>query len=170
MVAFAACVCLLVADPPFPAGTIPPADTTQSESVHAREKHALKPPPEVYPGPGTFFERRGEIPDSLSAMLRDPTTAASQIDTLLAHYPELRPLILRELLVPSRPFQAGDSTWQQVPLAALLNRFSPMTPFERMGLLAKRSMELENRWLNDRIFLPTVNLIQALLLLLGMGR
>ncbi|HXX63997.1 MAG TPA: hypothetical protein VEO56_09380, partial [Bacteroidota bacterium] len=156
MVLFAAFVCLCVADPPSPTPAIAPADTTQSERVHAKEKRAANPPPVVYPGPGTFTEHRTGIPDSLGALLRDLTTEPSQIDSLLAQYPELRPLILRELLVPSRPFQAGDSAWQQIPFAALLNRFPTMTPFERMGLLAKRSNELENRWLNDRIFLPTV--------------
>lgn len=82
---------------------------------------------------------------------------ATAIERLLTQYPQLRPLLLREILIPTtdeaflQPLSAGDEFSKKV------QQMSELSRFERMSLAAKRYQELYQFSAENRLLVPELD-------------
>jgi len=115
--------------------------------------------------------QRGNVvlEDLLTEIGRDGRRGAG-IDSLLRAHPELRALILRKLLTPDEPATLAGTASLFTPEGWRLEGNSPMTPFERSALIKSRQMILHDRWTENRVLAPQVDVLGTVLWLLSLVR
>ncbi len=159
---------LFVFEPPSAVNPLPGSDTSRTREATRIRQEALSPrqiPQEVR---GDLLLKRETILDRMLSAEGDSTNPADSINALIRAHPELRELVLRELLMPdhipgfsSGPPPSMNEIWR-------LAGNSPMTPFERMSLTKTRQMELHDRWTEGRILAPQADMIGTVLWMLGL--
>jgi hypothetical protein len=137
-------------------------DTTE---VH-RVSQATRPARDPFEW-GQFLKQE-TILDRMLSLEENGLNPADSINALLKSHPELRELVLRELLMPSpRPGFFASSPPSQSDVWRLTGNYR-MSEFERNGLIQAREAALRDRWTDARIFIAQVNILSALLSLLGL--
>ena len=146
----------------------PGSDTTRSRPGTEIPQEAARSRPGDLRIEMPLFLRRETILDRLLAGQGDSAHPAGSIDSLLRLHPELKNLVLRELLMPARqPEFSGDSlrsaggTWR-------LAGNSRMTPFGRSALIKTRQMELHDTWTENRILAPHTDMVATVMWILGL--
>lgn len=117
---------------------------------------------------GGLFLKQETILDRMLTAESDPEKRAAAIDSLLKVHPELRELVLRTLLMPNPLPGFFAASPPSVSEAWRMVGNSRMTPFERSGMIMTRQMELHDRWTENRILAPQIDMIGTIVWLLGL--
>ena len=146
--------------PPGAAAEGRPAAARQDKTQETRPAHAANIP----------LQREGPLLENLLTEVGRDGQRGAGIDSLLRAHPELRQLVLCKLLTPDEPqtlVTAGSLFTRE---GWRLEGNAPMTPFERMSLIKSRQMILHDRWTENRILAPQVDLLGTVLWLLSLIR
>ncbi len=167
MIQLALFATLAVHSPPavrFP--SIPDTSRRTDTTEVRRVSPTTRPVPEQFEW-GQFL-RQETVLDRMLSLEENGVNPADSIDAFLRIHPDLRELVLRELLMPSpRPGFIASSPPSQNDVWRLTGNYR-MSEFERNGLIQARESELRDRWTDSRIFMAQVNFLGALLWLLGL--
>jgi len=145
-----------------------PAQDTSRRPDTGEVHHA---PPAARPMPEAFefgqFLKQETVLDRMLSLEETGVNPADSIDAFLKTHPGLRQLVLRELLMPSpRPGFFASSVPSPGDAWRLAGNYR-MSAFERNGLIMSREAELRDRWTDSKIFIAQINVLSALLSLLG---
>jgi hypothetical protein len=145
-------------------------DTSRAHgTTHVRQESARSRPVRE-PSEGGLFLNQETILDRMLSDQGDPEKRVAAIDSLLRVHPELKGLILRELLMPKPLPGFFASSPPSLSEAWRLVGNSRMTAFERSGLIKTRQMELHDTWTEGRILAPQMDMVGTVLWLLGLLR
>jgi len=159
MVALVLFATLAVHDPaPPPRLNIPP-DTSRSVVARQARRESRGQNTERDDSGRSLFLNRESILDRILSAQGDIAGHVAAIDSLLRAHPELKGLVLREMLMPAPlpgffalPTPSAGEAWR-------LAGNSTMTAFEKSGLIKTRQMELHDRWTESRIFAPQMDMV-----------
>jgi hypothetical protein len=159
---------LSVDDPSATINPNPLFDTSRTEPTAEVGQESTRSRPVMEPSEGGLFLSRETILDRMLSSEGDVSRHAAAIDSLLRVHPELRGLVLRELLMP-KPLPGfyasspppGSDAWR-------LAGNSRMTAFQRSGLIETRQMELHDTWTEGRTLAPQMDMVGTVLWLLGL--
>ena len=152
--------------PPMPGfSSIPDTSRRPDTAEVRRAQTAARQAPEPFEW-GQFLKQETVL-DRMLSLEENGGSPADSIDALLKIHPELRALVLRELLMPSpRPGFFASSTTSPGDAWRLTGNYR-MSTFERNGLVMAREAALRDRWTDSKIFIAQIDILSALLSLLG---
>jgi hypothetical protein len=150
---------LCVNDPPPTNTPDPQFDTSQTNGTREvrQESTAARPVQQMFER--GLFLNQGTILDSILSDQEDAAKNVAAIDSLLKAHPELKGLVLRELLMakPLPEFYASSHPFASDAWRLAGN--SKMTAFEKSGMIKKRQMEIHDTWTEGRILAPHMDMI-----------
>lgn len=135
------------------------SDSTTSTSSSEQSRHRLNMQ-DKGPPPGILFS--GSQPRRLSQFGYSSQLSASAVESLIVEYPGMKRAILKELLMPSGPPPYLASVSRQRDLLHQIDSLSRMTPFEEMGLSAKRYLEYYDNPIDKKMKLPQADIFRII--------
>ena len=111
------------------------------------------------------------VPDTtLETLLLDRYTAenvASAVESLLTQYPQLRPLLLREILIPTTEEAFLQPLSARIEFSKLVQQMSELSQFGRMSLARKRNRELYQFSAENRVLVPELDVKKTISWIMG---